>query len=151
MKSREERFWEKVDKLVASPCWQWIGARESRKGVKKYGHFWGGENHCQAHRWSYEHFVGPIPEGLQLDHLCRNTACVNPAHLEPVTARVNTLRGGGFAFKNSQKTHCPNGHELSGANLIPDQLARGKRTCYICKQANSARLYQLKKSKANAN
>lgn len=80
--------WE--SKVERSPsCWFWTGAI-SRSG---YGNFWTGESYVSAHRWSYEHFVGPIPEGLDLDHLCRVRNCVNPAHLEPVTRQENLRRG----------------------------------------------------------
>ena len=87
----EERFWPKVDKTET--CWIWIGAI----GTGGYGNFWVGpdrlSDRMRAHRFAYESMVGPIPEGLDLDHLCRNRACVNPAHLEPVTRRVNLRRG----------------------------------------------------------
>ncbi|MFH0981536.1 MAG: HNH endonuclease signature motif containing protein [Planctomycetota bacterium] len=87
----EERFWPKVDKTDS--CWLWIGAMN----LQGYGNFWIGptetEGYVGAHRFAYTHFVGPVPEGMDLDHLCRNRACVNPAHLEPVTRRVNLRRG----------------------------------------------------------
>lgn len=102
-------------------CWEWTGAKNA-----------GGYGVCrgqQAHRASYELLVGPIPAGLQLDHLCRNRACVNPDHLEPVTRKVNILRGEGVAAKNARKTHCLNGHELTGHNLIQH---KGGRECRAC-------------------
>lgn len=84
----EERFWRFVAKS-SDGCWEWMGAR----GGKGYGTFWvGSGKFANAHRWAYSHFVGPIADGLQLDHLCRNRACVRPDHLEPVTASVNVLR-----------------------------------------------------------
>jgi hypothetical protein len=90
--SQEERFWPKVDKTET--CWLWVGAI----GTGGYGNFYISSvgrriRSVRAHRWAYEHLVGSIPDGLDLDHLCRNRACVNPAHLEPVTRRVNLRRG----------------------------------------------------------
>lgn len=88
-----ERFLSHVV-VTSNGCWIWYGAKAKTK--------WGDyglcclsdtNRTCRAHRWSYEYFVGPIPDGLQLDHKCRNTLCVNPEHLEPVTNRVNTTRG----------------------------------------------------------
>lgn len=90
----EERFWSNVALAGPSECWIW--QQELTKG---YGLFWDGPRTSkqhrahQAHRWAYESLVGPIPGGLVIDHLCRQPACVNPAHLEPVTQRENMLRG----------------------------------------------------------
>lgn len=83
-----------------------------------------------VHRISYETFVGPIPEGLTIDHLCKNRACINPAHLEPVTLRENLLRGDTFQAANAQKSHCDRGHRLDGDNLYV--TTSGSRNCRIC-------------------
>lgn len=123
----DERFWEKVKKAEA--CWIWTGSLD-RHG---YGQFWHQKKLRQAHRWSYERFVGPIPAGLTLDHLCRTPACVNPEHLEPVTQGENTLRGDTFQARNAAKTHCPRGHLLAGDNLR--RRHDGHRACRECDTA----------------
>lgn len=84
-----------------------------------------------AHRWAYEQARGPIPEGLHLDHLCRNTICVNPDHLEAVPVGVNILRGISSPARNARKTECLRGHPLSGANLYVNPTS-GYRHCREC-------------------
>lgn len=109
-------------------CWIWT-AWKDKKG---YGGFQYNGKTTRAHRFSYELFVGEIPQGLQLDHLCRNPTCVNPEHLEVVTIRENVLRGDiGNNHPNSKKTHCPKGHLYSGSNLIIDN--NGSRRCKKCR------------------
>lgn len=87
--SVEQRFWAKVDRRGSDECWPWTGAKLQHG----YGHLKVGESYPPAHRVAYELLVGPIPEGLQIDHLCRVRDCVNPAHLEPVTNAENGRRG----------------------------------------------------------
>ena len=123
------RFWAKVD-TSAGPdgCWPWTGA--TRGG---YGIFWCSGRAVYAHRHAYEIQVGPIPDGLHIDHLCRNRACQNAEHLEPVTNAENTRRGISFSTVNAAKTHCPQGHEYAGDNLYvhPSGRERRCRTCHI--------------------
>lgn len=114
--------------LKDASCWKWQGTI-SPKG---YGHFWTGKRTVKAHRFSYELYVRPIPEGYVLDHLCRNRRCVNPSHLEPVTSRENTMRGIGFAAENAKKTHCNNGHPFVGKNLIVPKSRPNRRVCRAC-------------------
>lgn len=126
----EERFWAKVDKngpiWNGTPCWLWLGSQ--RNGG--YGQFWDGLHIAKAHRFAYELLIGPIPDGLEPDHLCRNRTCVSPTHLEVVTHRVNLLRGTGFPAQNARKTHCPQGHPYSGRNIYVDK--HGWRECREC-------------------
>ena len=91
-----------------------------------YGRFWLEGRNVMAHRAAYELLVGPIPGGLQVDHLCGQALCVNPDHLEPVTPRVNVHRSGSPASVNARKTHCPRGHLYD--YLMPD----GRRSCKTC-------------------
>lgn len=120
-----DRFWSKVEKTDS--CWLWKGSR----GPLGYGHiFWRGQWPA-AHRVAYELSVGPIPARLVLDHLCRNPSCVNPAHLEPVTTRENTMRGVGPAPRRAAQTHCLRGHELAGDNVYIHK-SRRVRVCRTC-------------------
>jgi hypothetical protein len=121
----ERRFWEKVDKRGPDECWRWTGALSSKRyGTLTMGH----RDRVPAHRFAYELLVGPIPDGLEIDHLCRNTRCVNPAHMEPVTHRENGLRGTSKAAENARKTHCVRGHSLADAYIYKG----GRRQCRTC-------------------
>lgn len=109
---------------VYGSCWQWSGAN-----VRGYGHirFRGKNRSC--HRLAYMLFVGEIPQGFQIDHLCRNPSCVNPAHLEAVTPRVNVLRGKTVTAANAAKTHCKYGHEFTTENTQRIPTGRRCREC----------------------
>jgi hypothetical protein len=126
------RFWAKVDK--GAWCWEWTGAKTSRG----YGNFsvWDGRN-VPAHRYAYEAMRGPIPVGLDLDHLCRNRGCVNPAHLEPVSRRENTLRGASPTVIAYWRRECIHGHELTPENTAPN--GPGKTRCRTCQRASEQR------------
>lgn len=118
-----------VKQLQIGPngCWNWKGAK-----VKGYGQINAGGRGVSlwAHRVSYDLFVGPIPEGLVLDHLCRNPACVRPDHLEPVTQKVNILRGASEIARRAASTACRRGHPYDKEYL--DAAGRRHRRCSIC-------------------
>lgn len=123
------RFWSKVKPCPMSGCWLWT-ASTGRCG---YGSFRLDKKNRKAHRVSYQFLVGEVPSGLQLDHLCRTRCCVNPEHLEAVTARVNVLRGEGQAGKSARATACRNGHEYVAGSYRTN--ARQQRICLACDRA----------------
>lgn len=129
--SEEQKFWSKVE-ILSNGCWLWKGYRQKRNGVAAYGGFRFSDPNKRwqlVHRWAYEYCVGQIPYGLTIDHLCRNTGCVNPNHLEAVTNRENVRRGNGPTAINARKAFCIRGHPLDGDNLIKVKLGRQCRLC----------------------
>lgn len=125
-----ERVWSHVQK--ADGCWTWSAYTDKRG----YGRIKVAKRTLFAHRVVYEHVREPIPKHLQVDHLCRNRGCVNPAHMELVTTRQNTLRGISPTAQNARRTHCLKGHPY---DLFNTYLERGRRTCRICLRARVAR------------
>jgi hypothetical protein len=143
--SLEQRFWPKVDKSGPNGCWVWT-AFEYGKG---YGGInIGGGRIDYAHRVAYRLVVGPIPDDLQLDHLCRNRRCVNPEHLEPVTTRVNLLRGEGPTGQRARQTHCKYGHPFDEQNTRRHSRY-GTRVCKRCDADHQARLRATRKVAGN--
>lgn len=131
------RFKEKI-RVRDDGCWEWTGTVN-----RDYGQFWDGEKLVYAHRYSYELYIGRIPDDKQLDHLCRNKLCVNPSHLEPVAAVENVHRGLNGVLgqhHNLVKTHCPHGHTYTSENTYLFRETRGGigRQCRICVAARDA-------------
>lgn len=129
------RFWSKVDKSGPTPaerpslgrCWSWTAA--TLPGG--YGYCWWKGSMRRAHRIAYELTIGPIEAGLELDHLCQNPNCINPAHLDPVNHRTNVLRGRSLFAEKARRTHCIRGHEFTTENT---GLRAGTRFCLACRR-----------------
>ena len=124
-----------------TPCFPWPGLPSFG-----YGRIEIDGRNVQAHKAVYERAVGPVPEGMVLDHLCRNRICVNPDHLEVVTLGENTLRGTSFSAVNSRKTHCVRGHELDSENVR--LRPRGERECIACCRLRSRESREMASRKA---
>jgi hypothetical protein len=137
---------EKIQKRLAidasTGCWNWTGFKTTLGYGRIHLYVNGKSRKTLAHRFAYETYIGPIPDSLPLDHLCRNPSCVNPDHLEPVTHKENILRGIGWGATNARKTLCSRGHSLSGPNL---KLIGNRRDCRKC---CSIRTIKWKKGKA---
>lgn len=123
-------------------CWIWTRAKTDQG----YGSFAMAGRTYRAHRWFYEHFIGPVPEGLHLDHLCRNRACCNPGHLEPVTSRENTLRSPiAITALKARQTHCIHGHEFTPENT---RRVGNQRFCRTCSREEGRRFRERAKAVA---
>jgi len=136
--SLPQAFRDKVQ-LLDDGCWEWTGATVTSKKIS-YGQFRYQEKTCLAHRVSYEILVEKVPDGLELDHLCRNSLCVNPSHVEPVTHQENCQRGEAGLYEKL-RTHCPAGHPYNAENTY---WYKGGRNCRLCHN-NSNKEYHLRK------
>lgn len=126
--------------LTETGCIEWLGATTGAGYAQIKLTPAEGKRLVYVHRWSYEYHKGPIPPGLTIDHLCRNTICVNPDHLEAVTQRVNNLRSPrNPASLNAAKTHCVHGHPLTPENLYISRC--GHRTCRACTKRRGRQSY----------
>lgn len=120
-----EQFWTKVEKTDS--CWLWMAGRSGNYGCLS----WLGKR-AWAHRVAYQIVKGPIPKGLTIDHLCRNTKCVNPNHLEAVTTEKNVLRGESPPAKRARQRVCKRGHLLAGSNVYNPMTRPRTRHCLLC-------------------
>lgn len=128
----EQRFWPKVDRRGPDECWLWLAGTTTAG----YGNFHSPDlgRPIGAHRFAYELLVGPVADGLHLDHLCRTPACVNPMHLEPVTSRENTMRSPvAPAAVNARLTHCRRGHPFDETNTYRPPNEPRQRHCRACR------------------
>ena len=137
-----ERFSEKY-RVDPSGCWIWT-AQIDCDGYGQFRPYHRGKT--KAHRWAYEYFVGPIPDGLVIDHTCRVRCCVNPQHMEPVTNGENVLRGESMVAHNARLTHCVNGHEFNDQNTRRAiRYGRPVRKCRACARESARRQAQAKR------
>jgi hypothetical protein len=135
-----ERFEARIDRDESTGCWVWKGTL-NRTG---YGLLSVDAKYVLVHRWGYEQFVKPIPDGMTLDHLCRNRACVNPAHLDVVTNRTNVLRGMSPSAVIHRQGVCKHGHEMTSDNVyVPPKNPR-HRQCRTCRKRISREAYARK-------
>ena len=126
MISVEEKLRRKTNHV--NGCWIYLGQPSARYADVKINN-----KRLGIHRWSYEHFTGRIPEGFQIDHICKNTKCWNPSHLRTVTPKENQLNNW-VIQKSLNKTHCNHGHELKDKNIY---WYNGHRRCKKCRAMSS--------------
>lgn len=142
----KERFMSKVDLDIVPGCWIWKGSFGGHEGKHAYGRFYYMDKNVMAHRFAYEFIsLRKIPENYDVDHLCKNPRCVNPEHLQSLSKRDNTFRSNNPMAINARKTHCINGHELTGKDLY---IAKnGTRKCYACIKIRGKKYREINKQK----
>jgi len=145
----EDRDYRVEDCGYESPCWVYLRATTPKGYGTVSVRVDGKATTRPAHRLAYQLLVAPIPDELQPDHLCRNRPCINPAHIEVVTPRENTLRGEGPTAKNAKATHCVHGHELTPENVYIHPNGRW-RTCRTCWRAHKRAIRARRKERARA-
>lgn len=144
-----QRFWDKTrseETGYATPCLTWTAFKQSNG----YGKFGLDGKSQYAHRVAYTALVAPIPDGLMIDHLCRNRACVNVEHMEAVTNQINILRGETIMATNAAKTHCPQGHEYTEGNTYISPSSGG-RTCRTCMREGRVKRSEREKAERRKN
>lgn len=142
----EQRLAQKIEKRGPDECWDWTGGKNSWG----YGYISVDSKMRRAHKIVWEMKNGPVPVGLDLDHLCRNRACCNPTHLEPVTRAENLRRGKRTTNGNENKTHCPSGHEYTEANTYRNGSGRQCRECMrLRSRSEEKRAYDRARYAAN--
>lgn len=145
MGTLEQRFWSRVDRRGPGECWPWTGLLSDQGyGRISAGRDLGGPMVWKAHRVAYTLLVGPIPQGLTIDHLCRRRDCQNPAHMEPVLQGVNAVRGDSPPALNARAEACAHGHRLTGENV---RVRNGWRTCRECERRRAREAYWRKKER----
>lgn len=131
----EIRFTKRIE-IAPDGCWLWTGSLRAHR----YAAFMVDGKTVAAHRWSYERYVGPIPKGKQIDHMCGITRCVNPAHLRPLEPYENVR-----AYWREQRSTCRKGHSLTPENLVW-RLGGTVRHCRICERGKQKRWRSAKRA-----